>query len=99
MIDNEQEKVAPITYRDLAARMQSFTDTQLDSPIRLWGDSFAPSIVRAIDILEEDYIIVDSRDGFEPRSVYASELASGDLKESEIEQALPAGTVTLLTDY
>ena len=59
------------TYRDLQNFLSGLTESQLEQPVKCWGEYREGSISGA-DVLEEDYISPTS-EGLEPRSAYADE--------------------------
>lgn len=83
----------PMTYAQLAAKLATFTPEQLAMPVRWWGEERGGE-VQKVDVLDEEYICLDDRDGMEPVSVFAGE----DYEESEVEERWPKGTPLLAVD-
>lgn len=81
-----------MTYRELLAALSKLNDTQLDQPVRWWGDEVGGEM-KELFLLPEDYVDFEN-EGFAPRSTWASD-PEMDMDDAEI---LPQGTPILIDD-
>jgi len=82
-----------MTFADLKAVLDTFTPEQLAMPVRWCGEERGGEI-QGVEVLDEEHVLVDDRDGMEPASAYADDPEA----QAEITARWPAGTPLLCTD-
>lgn len=87
------ETKKPLTWRELRDALSNCTNEQLDATVKWWGEERG-GVVKKLDVLSEEWITLDDRDGYQPRSDFAGQ----DLDEDEIDGRMPAGTMLLAVD-
>lgn len=86
----------PMTLRALRDALNALPATvDMEQPALWWGEERGGSVVR-LDVLTEEWIALDERDGCSPRSEV--EKSGESFTEDEIEARIPAGTVRLAVD-
>lgn len=84
---------AAMTFGELKAALAAMTAEQLAMPV-LWCGEERGGEIQRVDVLDEEHIVVDARDGMEPASVYADDTEA----LAEVTARWPAGTPMLCTD-
>ncbi len=92
------EKAMTLTLRQLRDELNALDDVQLDRAVRWWGEERGGTVKR-VDVLGEDYVCPDDRDGYMGRSDYVEGDPDGVVPDADHDMpVLPAGTVLLVVD-
>jgi hypothetical protein len=81
----------PMTFRQLKEKIETFTEEQLDMPVRWWGEERG-GMINALDVLPEDYM--QDEEGLVERSAFDEET----IESLGLEVGVAKGTPVFGTD-